>query len=165
MLALDPSVVKSLALPTVVSCDAPSGFLDTIRPARRLGLVIGDVLFTWRGGVLHSPLALLRSPMGTILAFLWEDSWRGKFRHLRRMFLPAAGLRARRTGLPAATSAGYRDTRVGCGKVAFNLPTKSTYSDVYGANRSRRHLDGHVLPTLRSGIIFPRRIAYNPQHS
>ena len=82
----------------------PSGFLDAIRPARRLGLVIGDVLFAWRGGVLHSPLALLRSPMGTILAFLWEDSWRGKFRHLRRMFLPAAGLRARRTGLPVATS-------------------------------------------------------------
>jgi len=48
---------------------------------------------------------LLRSPMGTILGFLWEDSWRGKVRHLRRMLLPSAGLRSRRTGLPVTTAA------------------------------------------------------------
>jgi hypothetical protein len=83
----------------------PREFLDAIRPARRLGFIMGHALFTWRGGTLHSPLASLRSPMGTILAFLWEDSWRGRIRHLRRMLLPTAGLRARRTGLPTVTSA------------------------------------------------------------
>ena len=86
------------------SVKLPSGFLDLIRPRQGLGFVVGQTLFTWRGGVLHSPLALLRSPMSTILDFLWEDSLLGKFRHLRRMLLPTSALRARRTGFPETTS-------------------------------------------------------------
>jgi hypothetical protein len=89
----------------------PPGFLDAIRPRRGVGFVLGQALFSWRGGVLSSPPALLRSPMGTILDFLWEDSLRGKLRHLRRMLLPYPGLRARKTGLVVTTSAVHGSPR------------------------------------------------------
>jgi hypothetical protein len=83
----------------------PPGFLDAVRPRRGIGFIIGQALFAWRGGVLQSPPVTLRSPMGTILDFLWEDSWQRRCTHLRRMLAPTAGLRARKTGLTAATSA------------------------------------------------------------
>jgi hypothetical protein len=61
-------------------------------------------LFRWRGGVLHSPPASLTGPLMAFLMFLWEDSLRGKLRHLRRNLFPSASLRARWTSLPPSSS-------------------------------------------------------------
>jgi hypothetical protein len=82
----------------------PQEFLAAIRPVRGIGWYLGQALFKWRGGVLHSPIALLRSPMATLLTFLWEDSVPGKFRHIQRIVCPPAGLRTRRTALPSSAA-------------------------------------------------------------
>ncbi len=82
----------------------PVEFLAAIRPARGIGWFLGQALFTWRGGLLHTPNALLEGPMMTLLMFLWEDSLRGKLRHLRRNLYPSASLRARWISLPPSSS-------------------------------------------------------------
>jgi hypothetical protein len=88
----------------LLGAEIPPEFLTAIKPPQSFGLILGNAVFRWRGGVLHSPLALLRSPMATVLAFLWEDSLYGKLQHLRRVFFPAAGLRARWMRVPLSSS-------------------------------------------------------------
>ncbi|MFQ5933775.1 MAG: nucleotidyltransferase family protein, partial [Dehalococcoidia bacterium] len=57
-----------------LGAQVPVEFLAAIRPARGIGWLLGHALFTWRGGLLHTPTALLEGPMMTLLMFLWEDS-------------------------------------------------------------------------------------------
>jgi hypothetical protein len=82
----------------------PQAFLDRIHPWRGVRWWVGRAVFAWRGGVLHTPLSWLRSPMATLMAFLWEDSGIRKLRHVQRIFLPVRGLRARWTTVPASSS-------------------------------------------------------------
>ena len=89
---------------TLLGAAVPQAFLRAIRPLRGPGWFLHRLLFRWRGGVLHTPTAFLDTPMTTLFLFLWEDRLTGKWRHVRRLVLPPASLRARWTGLPASTS-------------------------------------------------------------
>lgn len=94
------SLSQSRAL---LGAPVPEEFLESIRP-RHLSWRLSEALFRWRGGVLHVPPKLLVGPVMAILMFFWEDSLRGKFRHLRRNLIPAPDLRARWTSLPLNAS-------------------------------------------------------------
>lgn len=99
-----PVYLSLLQSRELLGASVPPGFLAAIRPARRIGWLLGQALFTWRGGVLHAHPALLEGPMMAFLMFLWEDSLRGKLRHLHRNLFPSASLRARWTSLPPSSS-------------------------------------------------------------
>jgi hypothetical protein len=87
----------------LLGASVPGEFLDAIRP-RHLAWSLSNALFRWRGGVLHVPEDLLVGPVMAILMFLWEDSPRGRLRHLRRNLLPSPSLRARWTSVPSSAS-------------------------------------------------------------
>ena len=82
----------------------PDEFLAAIRPPQTLGFRLGRAIFQCRGGVLHSPLDSLGSPLLPLLLFLWEETARGKLRHMRRYLLPTASFRAR--WIPASRLSG-----------------------------------------------------------
>ena len=81
----------------------PDPVLAGLRP-RGLSWRVSQSLFEWRGGVLHVPDEMLVGPVMAILMMLWEDSARGRLRHLRRNLLPATSLRGRWTGAGPAAS-------------------------------------------------------------
>ena len=99
-----PITLSLLQTQTLVGAVVPPEFLKAIRPRRGVSWYVNQFAFRWRGGVLHTPPAFLDTPMTTIFFVLWEDSLRGKLRHVRRMLVPSATLRARWTQLPATTS-------------------------------------------------------------
>lgn len=84
----------------LLGASVPSEFLSAIRPTRNLSWLLGQALFKWRGGALHVPHELLVGPFMVLLMMCWEDSLRGKLRHLRRNLLPSENLYARWTSLP-----------------------------------------------------------------
>jgi len=88
---------------TLLGAPVPDEFLEALRP-RRPTWRLSEALFRWRGGVLHVPDELLVGPFMAVLMLLWEDSLRGKLRHLRRNVLPSASLRARWVSLPPSIS-------------------------------------------------------------
>jgi putative nucleotidyltransferase-like protein len=87
----------------LLGASIPDAVLDGLRP-RRLSWRLSQRLFRWRGGVLHVPDEMLVGPVMAVLMILWEDSPRGKLRHLRRNLLPSASLRGRWTDLRPAAS-------------------------------------------------------------
>ena len=82
----------------------PDEFLAAIKPPQTPSFRLGRAIFQCRGGVLHSPLDSLGSPLLPLLLFLWEETARGKLRHMRRYLLPSDSFRARWT--PAARLSG-----------------------------------------------------------
>ncbi len=88
----------------LLGASVPAQFLDAIRPRAMPSWLLGQTLFQWRGGVLHAAPALLTGPVMALQMLLWEDSLRGKFRHLRRNLFPSARLRARWTSLSTSSS-------------------------------------------------------------
>jgi hypothetical protein len=86
----------------------PADFLEAIRPPRGISWHVGQTLLRRRGGVLHTARADIGPPFNPILTLLWEDSWRGKVRHLRRLIFPPASYQARWTGQSPATSLWWR---------------------------------------------------------
>jgi hypothetical protein len=93
----------------LLEAPVPPEFLRAIRPAWGLGWPLSRALLRWRGGVLHVPPALLVGPVMAILMLLWEDSLRGRLRHVRRNLFPTASLRARwiPRSAPSSGIAGY----------------------------------------------------------
>lgn len=79
----------------LLDASVPSEFLAAIRPSRNLSRLLGLALFRWRGGVLHVPQELLVGPFMALLMLCWEDSLKGKLRHLRRNLLPSKKLQGR----------------------------------------------------------------------
>ncbi len=79
----------------LLEASVPSEFLAAIRPSRNLSRLLGQALFRWRGGVLHVPQELLVGPFMALLMLCWEDSLKGKLRHLRRNLLPSKSLQGR----------------------------------------------------------------------
>ena len=79
----------------LLGASVPSEFLAAIRPSRNLSRLLGQALFRWRGGVLHVPQELLVGPFMALLMLCWEDSLKGKLRHLRRNLLPSEKLQGR----------------------------------------------------------------------
>lgn len=79
----------------LLGASIPSEFLAAIRPSRNLSRLLGQALFRWRGGVLHVPQELLVGPFMALLMLCWEDSLKGKLRHLRRNLLPSEKLQGR----------------------------------------------------------------------
>ncbi|MCX5721261.1 MAG: nucleotidyltransferase family protein [Nitrospirae bacterium] len=79
----------------LLEASLPSEFLAAIRPSRNLSRLLGQALFRWRGGVLHVPQELLVGPFMALLMLCWEDSLKGKRRHLRRNLLPSEKLQGR----------------------------------------------------------------------
>ena len=88
----------------LLEAPVPPEFLRAIRPSWGLGWPLSRALLRWRGGVLHVPPALLVGPVMAILMLLWEDSLRGRLRHVRRNLFPSASLRARWIPLAAPSS-------------------------------------------------------------
>lgn len=99
-----PITLSLLQTQALLGATVPPEFLKAIRPRRGVSWYVNDAAFRWRGGVLHTPEAFLDAPMTTLFFVLWEDSLRGKLRHIRRMLVPNATLRVRWTQLPTATS-------------------------------------------------------------
>src|SRR5581483_8569352 len=83
----------------------PGDFLAAIRPPQGLSWRVGVRLLRRRGGVLHAARADTGPPLNTILTLLWEDSWRGKLRHFRRLVRPPSSYHARRINVPPSASA------------------------------------------------------------
>ena len=81
----------------------PADFLVAIRPPRGISWHVGQYLFHRRGGVLHTARADVGPPLNPILTLLWEDTPRGKLRHLRRLVFPSASYQARWTGQSVST--------------------------------------------------------------
>ncbi|NOT58584.1 MAG: nucleotidyltransferase family protein, partial [Deltaproteobacteria bacterium] len=88
----------------LLGSQVPADFLAAIRPPPGISWHVGQTLLRWRGGVLHTARADVGPPFNPILTLLWEDSWRGKVRHLRRLIFPSASYQARWTGQSPATS-------------------------------------------------------------
>lgn len=82
----------------------PPEFLSRIQPSRSISWLLGRALLRWRGGVLHVAPDLLVGPIMALLLFFWEDSLRGKLRHLRRNLFPSPSLRARWISTPSSSS-------------------------------------------------------------
>ena len=99
-----PIYVTLLHCCELLDASVPAEFLDAIRPRRRLSWPCSQALLRWRGGVLHADPAMLTGPVIALQMLLWEDSVRGKLRHLRRNLFPSARLRARWTSLPPSSS-------------------------------------------------------------
>ncbi len=99
-----PVYLSLLQSRELLGAPVPLEFLAAIRPARGICWLLGQALFTWRGGILHTSPSSLTGPLMAFLMFLWEDSLRGKLRHLRRNLFPSASLRARWTSLPPSSS-------------------------------------------------------------
>ncbi|TAJ24411.1 MAG: hypothetical protein EPO64_09540, partial [Nitrospirae bacterium] len=99
-----PIYLSILLSRELLGASIPSEFLTAIRPSRNLSRLLGQALFKWRGGALHVPHELLVGPVMALLMLCWEDSLRGKLRHLRRNLLPSENLRARWTSLPRSSS-------------------------------------------------------------
>ena len=79
----------------LLGASVPSEFLSAIRPSRNLSRLLGLALFRWRGGVLRVPQELLVGPFMALLMLCWEDSLKGKLRHLHRNLLPSKKLESR----------------------------------------------------------------------
>jgi Uncharacterised nucleotidyltransferase len=82
----------------------PADFLEAIHPPQGISWHVGQHLFRRRGGVLHTARADVGPPLNPLLTLLWEDSLRGKLRHLRRLVFPPASYQARWTGQSSSTS-------------------------------------------------------------
>ena len=99
-----PIYVTLLHCCELLDASVPAEFLDAIRPRRKLSWPCSQALLRWRGGVLHADPAMLTGPVIALQMLLWEDSVRGKLRHLRRNLFPSARLRARWTSLSPSSS-------------------------------------------------------------
>lgn len=82
----------------------PADFLVAIRPQHGISWHVAQYLFRRRGGVLHTQRVDVGPPLNPILTLLWEDSLRGKLRHIRRLVFPPYSYRARWTSLPPSSS-------------------------------------------------------------
>ena len=85
----------------LLDAPVPSAFLAAIRPPRGISWALGQALLRWRGGVLHTPPALIGPPLRQVFFFFWEDSLQGKLRHLHRALMPPRSLRTRWLSRPA----------------------------------------------------------------
>ena len=99
-----PVYASLLQSQVFLGAQVPLEVFSALRPSRRIGWLLAQAMFRWRGGTLHTSPDLLVGPIMAVLHLLWEDSLRGKLRHLRRHLFPSARLRARWTSFPPCTS-------------------------------------------------------------
>jgi hypothetical protein len=99
-----PVYLSLLLSHNLMEAPVPLSFVSHIRPARGLRWYLGQAVFKLRGSVLHASPALMAGPIMALLLCLWEDSLRGRVRHLRRNLWPSASLRARRMAMEPSAS-------------------------------------------------------------
>ena len=109
----------------LLGASIPSEFLSAIRPSRDLSRLLGQALFRWRGGVLHVPQELLVGPFMALLMLCWEDSLKGKLRHLRRNLLPSEKLQGRWIS-QAHNSAPFRRYQAWLWEICLRLTSQLT---------------------------------------